>query len=296
MGIIKQTSDNFIIDNVSELITPASVRQVNDVIDAQVVGIETSITTINESITTLSSNTIPTGGLEGQILAKRSNTDNDVEWIAPPSGGGNFLPLSGGAMTGAIDMQENIISNFKKLENTKVDGYSTTNMFFEVDEDEYDFIFGSTNTANFDFRNVAGVISRDSQGNIQGNADFYFGIYTKNKANNNYTSFNLNTNTYEDSEDKPLKYAADYSANYTARSLVDKGFFDGKVKLFKQTTSTPPNTTVPIEFAHPYGDDLPIYKLYKGTQEVSFTATLSTGSINFGNIGSGSYTLVAYFI
>lgn len=113
MGIIKQTSDNLIIDNTQELITPATVRQVNDIIDEQVGDIQSSITTIDESITTLTSSSIPTGGLTGQILSKRSNTDNDVEWIAPPSNNGDFLPLSGGAMTGGIDFPLNIGLSFQ---------------------------------------------------------------------------------------------------------------------------------------------------------------------------------------
>ncbi|WP_338761884.1 hypothetical protein WAF17_16460 [Bernardetia sp. ABR2-2B] len=67
-------------------------------------------------------------------------------------------------------------------------------------------------------------------------------------------------------------------------------------KVFKQSLTVPPNSNVPVEFSHPYGDDLPIYTLYKGGQEVDNKPTISQGSVYFGNIGTGSYTLVAYFI
>ncbi|MCI8641134.1 MAG: hypothetical protein HFJ59_04620 [Clostridia bacterium] len=40
---------------------------------------------IEESINSKSS--LPTGGITGQVLAKASNTDNDVEWVNQTSGG-----------------------------------------------------------------------------------------------------------------------------------------------------------------------------------------------------------------
>jgi hypothetical protein len=43
---------------------------------------------------------VPTGGTAGMVLAKIDGVDYNTEWVA--AGGGSFLPLSGGTMTGAI--------------------------------------------------------------------------------------------------------------------------------------------------------------------------------------------------
>lgn len=206
MGIIKQTSDTNIIDNNQELITPLKVREVNDVIDAQVESVQNSITTINQNVSTLSSSSVPVGGLTGQVLAKRSNTDNDVEWIAPPTGGihlptggttgqvlakrsdtdddiewitlspsGDFLPLSGGTMTGDIDMQENNITNLGRIKESFYDAgsYSNRVIFFEPDA-ENDVFHVSTH----------------------------------------------------------LEYTSDQSSKFSTRSLVDKGYVDGEVQSY----------------------------------------------------------------
>lgn len=45
---------------------------------------------------------VPAGGTSGQVLAKKSDTDGDTEWV-DQSGGGVYLPLAGGTMDpGAI--------------------------------------------------------------------------------------------------------------------------------------------------------------------------------------------------
>ncbi|WP_375559662.1 hypothetical protein ACE193_18285 [Bernardetia sp. OM2101] len=138
MGVIKNISDEVIINNESELITPAIVRQVNDVIDAQVEAAKTSISTLEQNITTLNSGTIPNGGTTGQVLSKKTNTDKDVHWIDSAGGGnatGDYLPLSGGTMQGNIDggsvetiaFDDNIIATYKPtldFENAEVKGFS----------------------------------------------------------------------------------------------------------------------------------------------------------------------------
>lgn len=142
MGAIKNTSDQVIINNEQELITPAIVRQVNDVIDAQVEAAKGSINTLQQNVQTLGSGVVPTGGETGQVLAKNSNTDRDTAWVNIPSsipnggttgqvlaknsdtdkdvawvnaGGGDFLPLAGGTMQGAINMGEYAIVNIPAI-------------------------------------------------------------------------------------------------------------------------------------------------------------------------------------
>lgn len=41
---------------------------------------------------------VPVGGTTGQVLAKKSNSDRDCEWVDPSGTGGDFLPLAGGTM------------------------------------------------------------------------------------------------------------------------------------------------------------------------------------------------------
>ena len=53
---------------------------------------------------------VPTGGTAGQILAKASGTDYDTEWITN-SGSGNYLPLSGGTLTGLPEITDNTVAD-----------------------------------------------------------------------------------------------------------------------------------------------------------------------------------------
>lgn len=65
------------------------------------------------------SNAVPTGGTTGQILAKRSNSDRDTQWIDAPSGGssGGSVDLSGyltknnPAFSGSLSRSGATISN-----------------------------------------------------------------------------------------------------------------------------------------------------------------------------------------
>ena len=45
---------------------------------------------------------VPVGGTTGQILAKKTATDYDTQWIAPPSGGGGVTSVDG--QTGVVDL------------------------------------------------------------------------------------------------------------------------------------------------------------------------------------------------
>ena len=93
-----------------------------------------------------------------------------------------------------------------------------------------------------------------------------------------------------------LAYESDLSSKFNERSLIDKGFFDGKVKLLKLSANIPPMAVLPLDFSHPYGDDVPVYQLWKNNQALNVVATISTGSISFPDQDGGTYTLVAYFI
>lgn len=53
---------------------------------------------------------VPTGGTAGQILAKASGTDYDTEWITN-SGAGNYLPISGGTLTGLLEITDNMVDD-----------------------------------------------------------------------------------------------------------------------------------------------------------------------------------------
>src|SRR6188472_4722359 len=48
-----------------------------------------------EEVTSSSTNELPTGGTTGQVLAKNSNTDFDVEWADAASGGDFSLAKEG---------------------------------------------------------------------------------------------------------------------------------------------------------------------------------------------------------
>ena len=53
---------------------------------------------------------VPTGGTAGQILAKASGTDYDTEWITN-SGAGNYLPISGGTLTGQLEIPDSAVTD-----------------------------------------------------------------------------------------------------------------------------------------------------------------------------------------
>jgi hypothetical protein len=192
MGAIKIKSDEVIINNESELITPAIVRQVNDVIDAEVENAKGRVSTLEQNLTTLNSGTIPNGGTTGQVLAKNTNADKDVHWIDSAGGGnasGDYLPLSGGTMTGGVNfpIRKGLSFVAERSEN-EGGNYGT-------------WISGN---ALGGFRYIAPIDDFDIH------FDFLLGIY------HNYTN-------------TPLSYSGDYSANYTARSLVDKAYVDARV-------------------------------------------------------------------
>lgn len=53
---------------------------------------------------------VPTGGTAGQILAKASGTDYDTEWITN-SGAGNYLPITGGTLTGQLEIPDSAVAD-----------------------------------------------------------------------------------------------------------------------------------------------------------------------------------------
>lgn len=54
---------------------------------SSITSINTQLTNINTAITNLQSKILPSGGTTGQVLAKKTNADFDVQWITPSSGG-----------------------------------------------------------------------------------------------------------------------------------------------------------------------------------------------------------------
>ena len=52
---------------------------------------------------------VPTGGTAGQILAKASGTDYDTEWITNSGGSGSYLPISGGTLTGQLEIPDSAV-------------------------------------------------------------------------------------------------------------------------------------------------------------------------------------------
>ena len=289
MGAIKNKSDQNIIDNDKELVTPLKVREVNDVIDAQVEAAKTSISTLEQNVTTLGSGVIPNGGTTGQMLVKNSNTDRDTTWADPPNGGGGgFLPLTGGTVTGDINLNARII-------DTHSDGYYNNNLiFFDPDAEDDTFYFSthlqytSDQSSKFSPRSLVdkGYVDTKVQSYLplsggqmgstakvfkSGGLEINFEHNTINGINTlRGNIFDLDMSAgYVDNAD--LKYRADYSANYTARSIVDKGYVDSKdAKVYKttvehdvnggstQTITHNLNTTFPLNVSiKKGGSDLP---------------------------------------
>lgn len=59
-----------------------------------ITSINNQITTINNSITTINGKLLPSGGTTGQVLAKKSGTNYDTEWVTQSSGGGTLDPFN----------------------------------------------------------------------------------------------------------------------------------------------------------------------------------------------------------
>lgn len=73
-----------------------------------------------------SDNSLPTGGTEGQVLTKASNTDYDVEWSTVESGGGEdlhfIMDIAPGNYPGAIVLADETKTEeyFNNLKNGKI--------------------------------------------------------------------------------------------------------------------------------------------------------------------------------
>lgn len=66
-----------------------------------------------------SDNSLPAGGTEGQVLAKASDTDYDVEWATVQSGGGDsafiVIPFTRNDSTFTIQLDSTTIAEYKQL-------------------------------------------------------------------------------------------------------------------------------------------------------------------------------------
>ena len=350
MGVIKNKSDQNIIDNVNELITPSKVREVNDVIDAQVEAAKTSISTLENNVSTLQTNLsttntevnnlsqtiqnlgssgVPNGGTTGQILSKNSNTDKDTVWIDAPSGGvsGDFLPTTGGTMTGDIDMQGKNISNLGRIEKNfyDADSYSNRTIFFEPDAENDVFHVSTHLEYNSDQSSKFSARSLVDKGYVDGKVQSYLPLFGGqmsstakvfklggleiNFEHNTINGINtLRGNTFDldmsagyvDNAD--LKYRADYSANYTARSIPDKGYVDAqKPKKFKQTFGATGADPIEQLVTHNLGttEVLAIVRSTEGIIDVSYPTLKNVTANSFvftraGDAGSTEITVIAF--
>jgi hypothetical protein len=231
MGAIKIKSDQNIINNESELITPIKVREVNDVIDAQVEAakttlstLQTNLSTTNTTVTTLietvanlgnSANSgIPNGGTTGQVLAKNSNTNKDTAWVNPSSG------LPSGGTTGQVLTKTSTGQVWAATLQQNLSGYATTSYVLEVAAQKLS-TFGGTVSGNLTINGnvtVGSAITTPNPIKAAGlNSSYFY---------NDDTTINLQDRTFSNNSNLPFEYAGDYSEDYTERSLVDKAYVD----------------------------------------------------------------------
>ena len=72
---------------------------------------------------------VPTGGKTGQVLAKKSNTTYDLYWRD-----GNFLPLSGGVLTGDLDVRGHDLKNNVVITSANGNDYETYPLGFSYSQ------------------------------------------------------------------------------------------------------------------------------------------------------------------
>lgn len=275
MGAIKNISDQVIINNESELITPAIVRQVNDVIDAQVenvkgkvsilevnvTNLQTNLSTTNTQVNTLSQtitnlgNTasgIPNGGVTGQVLSKKTNTDKDIEWVNPPV----TPPLPSGGTTGQVLAKASSTDRdvaWVTLTAGK-DGINGTNGINGINgqngqdgQSAYEIWLNDGNEGSesefLASLGGGGNFLPLSGGSMNGNINMSaYKLYVNRIEKNNFggvpsagITMGINYLVYSSPHGYGMQYDIDYSATYTDRTLVDKGYVDSKKpKKYKQ--------------------------------------------------------------
>lgn len=146
---------------------------------------------------------LPLGGTAGQILLKRSDRDNDADWVNP-----EFLPLSGGQMTGLI-LRESDINNYWSGRDSSIiykvsnsNSYSpilsagSRNGSFDIGTEEGNLKFSFVPNESYSQQTDEGIVSKiymTPEGHI-GGEKVYGAVY------NDYAEFR------QFAEDKEIPY------------------------------------------------------------------------------------------
>lgn len=86
---------NSINNSISSIQTTLENYEDNfETIATHLLSIDSSISSLNSAITDLNEKVVPTGGTTGQVLVKKSNIDNDVEWKDIVSGQSSSIFVS----------------------------------------------------------------------------------------------------------------------------------------------------------------------------------------------------------
>ena len=141
-------------------------------------------TTFDEFQNNIKSAVVPTGGTTGQVLAKSTNTDNDVEWVNQTGGIAVVDNLTSASITDALS------ANQGKVLNDKING----TVLYESEAGSKDEITLSETVLNYDrvkifyhYNDIYGNVEGDNVNNKTLSLSVAFGI----------TKFNLSRVQYK---------------------------------------------------------------------------------------------------
>lgn len=158
---------------------------------------------------------------------------------------GNYLPLSGGTMSNGAQV---IFNNAIDIQSSNVVDYSKSWYYGDTTYTQMGFTANNYITANVQLVEMSALKPIDSaiyQINVD-SASEYIRLLTTLSGNSSVFTIKPNTTAeYSNSQNLPINYYADYSSNYTDRSLVDKGYVDTQLKTPRHTTITSSATPTP---------------------------------------------------